>query len=118
MDPVNLKEKDWSYDHFTAFLLIYAAYADYVYDHRERELILRYVSEKVVQECEEHFDRIGGFEQLQLVMKLKDKYVKSAVDITLLKAMLDKLFRSDGEYSKAESYQNDFLERILNFKDH
>jgi len=117
MNPANQKKREWSHDHFTAFLLMYAAYADYVYDQSEREVILEYVPLSVLKESEDHFEKIGDFEQLQLIMELKEKYVKSSVDEELVKAMLNKLFRSDGNYSRAETYLNNFLERILNLKD-
>lgn len=117
MNHINQENENWSHQHFIAFLLIYAAYADYIYLESEREMILELVPECVLAESEAHFDKIGDFEQLQLIMELKEKYVKSSVDIELVKAMLMKLFRSDGIYSKAETYQNNFLERILNLKD-
>ncbi len=117
MNPVNQAKRNWSHDHFTAFLLIYAAYADYVYDQSEREIILQYVPEAILKESENHFDQISDFERLQLIMELKEKYVKSSVDIELVKAMLNKLYRSDGDYSRAETYLNNFLERILHLRD-
>ncbi len=103
----------WTYDHFLSLLLLYASYADFDYSPEEKEHILSYVPSDTLSEVEATFDKLGDYEQLQLIMTLKTQYIRSAKDKTKILSILKNHFASDGDYSKLESGLHQFLDRLL-----
>lgn len=112
MSDINNKEK-WSYDHFLSLVLLYASYADFEYTQDEKEHILSYVQPHILTEVETTFDKLGDFDQLNLIMNLKPQFVKTAEDKSQILHVLRNHFKSDGDYSKLEGNLYRFLEKLL-----
>ena len=105
--------KDWTYDRFLCFLLLYASYADYEFSDKQREQILTHVDHTVLDEVESVYNNLGEYEQLDMILTLKKKYISSSQDKSQLLALLKKQFNSDGDYSKLESVLYQFLDKLL-----
>lgn len=109
----NQCQSSWSYDHFLCLVLLYASYADFEYSPEEKEHILSYVPTHILNEVETTFDTLGDFEQLDLIMNLKTRFVQSEDDKSQLFYVLKNHFNSDGDYSKLEESLYMFLEKLL-----
>lgn len=107
--PIN----DWSYDQFLCLVLLYASYADYEYTNDEREHILTFVDDSILEEVEQVFNKLGDYEQLDLILSLKQKYITSEQDRAKLLKILKGQFNSDGDFSKLENVLFKFLERLM-----
>ena len=105
--------KDWSYNHFVAFLLLYGAYADLEYSSREKKLILHHVGKDVLDDVEPQFDVMSEYEQLSLLNHLSKKYITSSQDRQKVKTLLRELWQSDGEVTFLESNLGAFLDKFL-----
>lgn len=113
----NSKREDpktnWSYDHFLCLVLLYASYADYEFSSAERTHILKFVNQAILEEVEDTFNRLGEYEQLDLILTLKKKYITSEEKRNQLLKILKGQFDSDGDYSKLENVLYQFLERLI-----
>ncbi len=106
-------QSDWSYDHFLCLVLLHASYADFEYTQEEKEHILSYVPSEILVEVETTFDKLSDFEQLNLIMNLKPRFVNSSDDKAKILHVLKDHFKSDGDYSKLEESLYLFLEKLL-----
>lgn len=110
---INNSSQQWSYDHFLCLLLLYASYADLEYTADEKQHILSYVNLETLKEVEATFDKLGDYEQLELIINLKNRFVQSSEDKAQVLHVLRNHFKSDGDYSKLESSLYQFLEKLI-----
>ena len=110
---INKSQEQWSYDHFLCLVLLYASYADLEYTKEEKEHILSYVQPNTLKEVETAFDKLGDFEQLNLIMNTKSRFIHSEEDKAQVLHVLKNHFKSDGDYSKLESSLYQFLEKLI-----
>ena len=103
----------WTQEQFIAFLLLYASYADFEYSEDERNHILTFVQPHTLATVELLFNRLGDFQQLDLILKLKERFVKTPKERDQLLELLNSHFHSDGEFTKLESGLYDFLKRLI-----
>lgn len=104
---------EWSYDHFLSFFLVYASHADYEYTDNEKNHILNHVSQDVLSETEAAYLSLGDFEQLDLILQLKKKYLSTEEEKNKLLTILKAHFESDGDYSKLEFGLFKFLKKLF-----
>ncbi len=109
----NKSQQEWTYDHFLCLVLLYASYADLEYTKDEKEHILSHVQPDTLKEVETAFDKLGDFEQLNLIMNTKSRFIKTSEDKAQVLHVLKNHFKSDGDYSKLESNLYQFLEKLL-----
>lgn len=103
----------WNFNEFSAFLLIYAAYADNVCTPEEEEMILSKVNQQTYQLIEAEFKSLNDDEVLNIIMTYKGLYFPTSERKNELLAMLKKEFFSDGEYSQIEQSLMIALKRIM-----
>ena len=103
----------WTQEQFIALLLLYASYADYEYSEEERNHILNFVQPYTLSTVEVLFNRLGEFRQLDLILKLKERFVKTSDERDQLLDLLNSHFHSDGEFTKLESGLYNFLKRLI-----
>ncbi len=111
--PSNTRVSEWSYDHFVAYLMLYASYADYDYSQKEKENILSLVDKDILSEVEVEYERLGDYAQLDLIMQLKKQFVKTKEDKSKILQLLNTQFSADGDYSRLETGLYTFLEKLL-----
>jgi hypothetical protein len=103
----------WSLDHFVALILLYASHADYDYSTEEKEHILEHTSDTILAEVEKVFYGLGDYQQLDLIIKLKKKWVTSDDERDKLFGLLKRHFDADGDFSRLENSTLAFLNRLL-----
>lgn len=103
----------WTYDHFVAFLLLYASYADLELTEDERVHIGKITSQTIYEEALVVFNKFSDFQQLQIILDLKNDFILTDEDKgNILKLLVDH-FHKDGEFSRLENSLYEFLKRLL-----
>ncbi len=92
---------------------MYAAYTDYEYSDTERNFIAGNVSSEIFEEVESVFHQLSEFEQLKVVIELKNRFIKNESEIAELKNHLLALFHIDGEFSRPEKNFQNFMTKIF-----
>ena len=110
---MNTKISNWTYDQFLTFLLIHASYADLEFTEPERNAILAQVPKNTFVEINAYYDTLGEFEQLQVIMESKDRFIKNKEDKDRMMNLLSEQFIADGVVSKLELLLMDFLDRLI-----
>ena len=113
MTGQNSPESAWTYDHFLGFLLLYASHADLDYSENERNHILTQVNKMILSEVEMRFEQMTDYAQLDLILKLKEKFIHNTADKEKVLKILHDHFFSDGEFSRLENALYTFLNKLL-----
>ena len=103
----------WTEEHFICFVLLYAAHADFEFSNEEREFICGRVGEPILSETEILFQRLTEYQQLDLIMKLKNRFVIDEENKARILSRVKELFEVDGSYSKLEKTLYSFLSRLI-----
>ncbi len=110
---MNTKVENWTYQEFITFLLIHASYADLEFTESEYLAILKHVPQQTFDTVNSHYDKLGEYEQLQVIMACKDRFIKTQEDKMKMMNLLSDQFKADGVVSKLELLLMDFLDRLI-----
>ena len=104
----------WNFKEFSAFLLIYAAYADQVVTKEEEEAILKKIDRASYERIKREFDATESDEEIiKIIMSYKGLYFPTASRKNELMDMVKKEFLADGLYSQVEKALFIALDRLL-----
>ncbi len=109
--PINTDELE--YMDFKAFLFLYAAKADFNVSEEETDILVDIVSEKRLRELKKLSDSMSDYEEIQLIMELKEKYLMTDATKDRLLEEIMELFKSDDDFSINERNIFRALKRIL-----
>ncbi len=93
---------EWNKGEFIAFILIEASFADTLIQEDEKWIITEILSVKRFYEVLEFYRKNTDEENKQIMLTLKDKFIKRERDKDELLAQIHKIFKSDGQYSTVE----------------
>ena len=110
---MNTKVENWTYQEFITFLLIHASYADLEFTEPEHLAILKLVPQHTYDTVNTYYDKLGEYEQLQVIMTCKDRFIKTQEDKMKMMNLLSDQFIADGVVSKLELLLMDFLDRLI-----
>lgn len=103
----------WNFKEFSAFLLIYAAYADSVFTKEEEEMVLSKVDRSTFEKIKLEFDTLNDGEVVETILSYKGLYFPTSERKKELLAMVKKEFFVDGEFSQIEQALLLALRRIM-----
>lgn len=103
----------WNFKEFSAFLLIYAAYADNVFSPEEETMILSKVNQETLKGIEEEFQSMNDKDVIETILAYKGLYFPTNERKKELLAMVKKEFFVDGEFSQIEESLLIALRRIM-----
>jgi len=98
---------------FQTIVLIYAGHADYDYTEEEVRCIKKYSSEEIYERMYQYFQTKSDYEILKLILRYKQKYCSTPDQKKLLYNKINKLFLSDGDYSRSEKVFLAFLDKMI-----
>lgn len=107
------KHPKWNFKEFSAFLLIYAAYADNVVTKEEEEAILEQIDRASYERIKAEFEAASDDEIIDIIMNYKGIYFPTISRKNELLDMVKKEFLADGKYSQVEKALYISLERLL-----
>ncbi|MCJ8290587.1 MAG: hypothetical protein HRT58_13045 [Crocinitomicaceae bacterium] len=106
-------ETDWTRPEFKAYLLTYAAKADYIESLEEKEIIQQLVSPSEYRRIHKEIDKDNDYQSLQKIMYNLKKFNYSKDELDKLMDDIKNLFLSDGEYDLLEQNMYHSLKRLL-----
>ncbi len=110
---VTIAETDWTRAEFKAYLLMYAAKADYIETAEEKEIIKELVGKKGYKRIHRELDRDSDYQSLQKIMYNIEKFNYSKTELDDLMRDISNLFLSDGNYDILEENMMMYLRRLL-----
>jgi len=105
--------EDWNVDQYSTLLLLHAAYSDLDYSEEERAKIKEFVSEPTLIEIERYYQSRTDGQILQLILKYKSKFLPSVREQQQILQKINSIFEADGEITKLEQTQYEFLSRLI-----
>ncbi|WP_407557541.1 hypothetical protein [Winogradskyella sp. 4-2091] len=108
-----MKTIDWTKDELVAYVLLFAANADFKESEKERELIISKVDKETFQEIHEEFDRDNDYQGLKKITTSLEQHLYSKEDIDLLLEDIRVLFFADDDFDITEQNMLKALERLF-----
>lgn len=107
---------NWTFDDYFAFLLVYAAEADFVIREEERQHIIQKVGEQRFIEFLAHFKDLKDIDRINLIYEFKDKYCTTQEDADRAMQEVEAVLREDEHLNAAEEEILLSIKRILRYK--
>ena len=98
---------------FLAYILLYAANADFVTDKKELEIIHETVSNEEFRRMKKAFDDASDTERLDVIMHYRDVFSGLLNDTSVVTNQLKSIFIADDKYSAVEKAVFVFLKKLL-----
>lgn len=92
----------WSYNEFLAYLLLYAANADFEINEEERKLLLSGLNTYDYNKISKAFDKCNDYERLQIIGTYRDLYYPDDESKEKILNDLRNVFLADEEYNSVE----------------
>ena len=104
---------DWTRDELVAYILLFAANADFKEDNKERNAIISKVDMQTFSDIHEEFDNDNDYQGIKKIKTSLEQHNYDKEDIEVIIADIKVLFFSDKEFNVLEQNMLRFLERIL-----
>jgi len=107
------KEYSWSYNEFLAYLLLYAASADFEITEEEKEVLFSKVNEEEYKHIVKDFNAVNDWDRLQAIISFREQYYNDEAAREKLFKDLKEMFLADEKYTNLERCVFIGLSRIL-----
>jgi len=108
-----MKTIDWTRDELVAYILLFAANADFKESAKERELIISKVDKNTFQEIHEEFHTDNDYQGLKKIATSLEQHNYNKDDIDLLVEDIKALFFVDGDFDITEQNMLKSLKRLF-----
>lgn len=106
----------WSENDFLAYVLMYAAYADKKLAYEEYMAISDIVGSQQAKKAKDLIERLDSEQQDALLLRCKDRFLKTEAELTALFEKIQRIFDADGRFCILEKSAKMYLEKILRKK--
>ena len=96
-------QTDWTKEEFKAYLLSYAANANYFESEEEKEKILEHVSKAQYKKIHKELDKDNDYQSIQKILHNIDKFGYDKEDLEKLIKDIQELFNADGNVDTLEN---------------
>ena len=110
MEAVNLT---WSYDHFKAYLLIFAAESNQVITVEEKDYIESQFDILLIKTVQKEINRDNDFQRIQKIMAYIEQNNLAKTDLDELLKEIHAIYKSDGKFDSIERGVFQFLEKLF-----
>jgi len=104
---------DWTKEEFKAYLLLYAANANYFESEAEKEKILLMVDENTYKRIHRELDHDNDYQSIQKILHNVEKFHYSKDDMDMLISDINRVFDANGEHDLLEDELLMALKRLL-----
>lgn len=104
---------NWSKPEFKAYLMLYAANANYFESEEEVEMIKALVSKDAYKTIHREFDKDNDYQSIQKILFTIDKYGYSINELNHLVDDIKELFNADGEFDILEENMLRAIKNLL-----
>ncbi len=113
--PKGTDTSTWTFEDYFAFLLVYAAEADFVIKEAERQHIIEKVGQERFVTFLGHFKDLKDVERIELIYEFKNKYCKTPEDSDKAMAEVESVLKEDEHLSATEEQILISIKRILKY---
>ncbi len=106
-------ETDWTKSEFKAYLLSYAANANYFESEEEKEVILNVVSNDIYKKVHKELAKDNDYQSIQKILHNIEKFDYSKDELHVLVEEVNSLFCSDGQCDLLESNMLHSLKKLI-----
>lgn len=106
-------QTNWSREELEAYLLFYAANADFLKSEEEKKLIHSKVSETAYAKMQSEFEKDNDYERIQKIIDTVQRFELSKEEIEVLLNEITQLFEADGKIDALEMEYFIGLRRLL-----
>lgn len=103
----------WSYNDFLAFLLIYAASADFTITEEERIRMAQQIGYDSYKKALPVFEAQSDFERLQTILYFKPTYFPTGQEVESILQQVQAIYKADNNYSSTEQSLLLLLRKVL-----
>ena len=104
---------DWTKPEFKAYLLSYAAAANFFESEEEKEMIHSIVSDDVYKKIHRELAKDNDYQSIQKILFNIKKFEYSKDELHVLVGEIKELINADGEFDILESNMLHALERLI-----
>lgn len=104
---------NWSRLEFKAYLMLYAANANFFESEEEKEMVHNLVSDKTYQSIHREFEKDNDYQSIEKILLNIDKYEYDKNDLDVLIADIQLLFNADGKVDTLEENMLRGLKHLL-----
>lgn len=104
---------DWTKDELVAYILLFAANADFKETKKERDLIISKVDKRTFQEIHEEFEADNDYQGLKKITASLEQHNYDKEDLDLLLEDIKTLFFIDGDIEITEKIMLKSLRRLF-----
>jgi len=104
---------NWNKQELKAYILLYCAYADFVENEYEKDLILSIVDKEVYKEMHREFDADNDYQRIQKIQNSITALGLSAKQLNKIQEEVMDLFLADGNYDLLEKNMTFALKKML-----
>lgn len=104
---------DWTRDELVAYILLFAANADFKEKTEERNMILSTVDKQTFQDIHDEFNRDNDYQGIKKITTSLEQHNYTKDDIDILLEDIKVLFLTDDDFDITEQNMTRFLERLL-----
>lgn len=110
MDEVRV---EWTKEQFKAFLLIYAANANFLETDEEHEVILSKVDQEDYKKMHREYEHDNDFQRLQKILAAVEKFGYSKEDLSALREDIRQVINAEGYHDELEENMYLYLRKII-----
>jgi len=116
MSTIPQEETILTKNQFEVFVLLYAAHVDYEFSDDEKQFILNRTDQATFEKMYDYFLTKGDYTCMKIILKHKDDYYSSEVELENLFKLLKGIFEIDGDYSRIEKGFVQFFRKMIDIK--
>lgn len=102
-----------NFNEYMAYLLLYAANADFEIEKKELQIIRKSLSREEYQKVRETFDNANDAERLGVIMQYKKVFIDVLIDTDAVIKQLKEVLHADDENESFEQGVFIFLKKLL-----
>jgi hypothetical protein len=104
---------NWDKEQFKAYLLIYAAQANFNESEEEKELILSKVDPLVYKQMHRELEKDNDYQRLEKILYCVDKFGFTKDDLAALRAEVKQVINAEGSHDELEDNMFLYLKKLL-----
>lgn len=108
-----MEQSDWTREELKAYLLLYAAKANYVETEEEKEVILAMVNPETYKRVHRELDRDNDYQSIQKIQYNLEKFHYNLEGVDRLLADIERVFNANKEHGEVNGILLLAMKRLL-----
>jgi hypothetical protein len=108
-----MEQTDWTREELKAYLLLYAANANYIETEEEKETILAMVNPETFKRIHRELAKDNDYQSIQKIQHNLQRFHYSLDGVDQLLKDIERVFNAKGEYSEVDETIRLALKRLL-----